>query len=204
MSKLAIRSKLLPFVAFSAFLGALVAAEKFMPTMMTEQKVGVLGLIELVIVLAAPAIIFRHASPAQFIKLSSSIVAFGFALGAIGCVVLPITRVSLDGQLLAHWAELVIIPLGGVLTTLAAFEILPADGMIGAVLEAPGKGSKEAARDAKRSVETPKPAEPAEKEKGTVTKTPTAEKPAAAEAVPMDGGPRVSATNLRGLLDTLT
>lgn len=214
------RSLLFAVIAFVVFAGLMVAALKFMPgSQVTEVPQALIFGITAVLGLVLALLGFRNRSGAEKIRIFATMFVFTFSLCAIGNVVSQQTSSLPDFAIIFNWAEAAIMLVGGLVCTFLAY-LKGADKSLSESSGATRTGGKsdesgatrrgagqqphaeEAKVDAK---ETEAQIETSDKAPVKGQKVPTGNKLPAMQGQDLKQKNTMSnsASNLRGLLDTL-
>jgi predicted regulator of Ras-like GTPase activity (Roadblock/LC7/MglB family) len=214
------RSLLFAVIAFVVFAGLMVAALKLMPagSEVTEVSQGLIFGITAVLALLLALLGFRKRGGAEKIRIFATMFVFTFSLCAIGNVVSQQTSSLPDFVVIFNWAEAGIMLVGGLVCTILAYLKAPEKALAeGSAATRPGKiddtGATRGVRPApqQQSEEAKPESKEAEGQIETADKTPVrGQKVPTGNKLPAMGGdlkPKNSmsnsASNLRGLLDTL-
>ncbi|HEY9754140.1 MAG TPA: roadblock/LC7 domain-containing protein [Oculatellaceae cyanobacterium] len=214
------RSLLFAVIAFVVFAGLMVAALKFMPgSQVTEVPQALIFGITAVLGLVLALLGFRNRSGAEKIRIFATMFVFTFSLCAIGNVVSQQTSSLPDFAIIFNWAEAAIMLVGGLVCTFLAYlkgadkSLSDSSGATRTVGKSDesgatrrGAGQQPHAEEAKvEAKEAEAQIETSDKAPAKGQKVPTGNKLPAMQGQDLKQKNTMSnsASNLRGLLDTL-
>jgi predicted regulator of Ras-like GTPase activity (Roadblock/LC7/MglB family) len=125
------RGPLFSIIAFFVFEGLLYAALKFLPAYMhmdTLRELPLAGVYAMIVIIpiVVTVLVFRNRSNADKVKIAFTMMGFASLLGVTGNFISQQTRHLTDVVLIFNWIEGVIMVLGGIVCGVLAYFKLPA------------------------------------------------------------------------------
>jgi predicted regulator of Ras-like GTPase activity (Roadblock/LC7/MglB family) len=227
---LSMRGPLFSIIAFFVFEGLLYAALKFLPAYMhmdTLRELPLAGVYAAIVLgpIIVTVLVFRNRSNAEKVKIAFTMMGFASLIGVTGNFMSQQTRHLTDVMLIFNWVEGAIMLLGGIVCGMLAYIKAPAAGDSSVADSQPRMDSSNATRrkaggdDSKAEANAATVQSLVETDEKAPAIAPTSTAASRGLKVPLGTGNKMpamtgqdlkqknamsnSASNLRGLLDTL-